>query len=389
MAGAGEVGLRLAGALGWFWGYRGDLREGRDWLAQTLAQGAAGGPGLDHWRAKALMWAGWLALWQGDCSAAQVLLSDSVPLWRKVEDARGLAWALWMSGWAAMHSRVDAPPFLKECTVLFRQLEDGPGLAAAFAGDAMLVDMWKGDYEQARANLEASAGWARDSDSIGLLVTANTNLGRIAFIEGNYAKARSYYQESLALSREARNQPDIAKSLWELARVGYVEGDYSRASVDYKVALGVARQMGNKIAVGLILAELAYVAIRQGRWEEVRARLTAVPALCLVHGYWHARAIATCLVGCAWLAEVQAQPEQAARLLGAAEVAQERIELEYSTLLPIEYEHRVSAVRGQLDAAAFAAAWAEGRALALATADGDWERVIADALKYDAGFGGE
>jgi predicted ATPase len=388
MAGAGEAGLRLACALGWFWEHRGEFGEGRDWLAQALAQSAAGGPGRDQRRAKALMWAGTLALRQIDDSVAQALLSESVALWREVGDARGLAWALLWLAWADRHDRTTAYPLLEECTALFHQLDDTLGLAASLEFDGGLVAMREGDYERARVSLEESARRARGSGWIGLLGYVTVLLGRVAFIQGDYIRARSFYQESQALSREAKKQPDILYSVWDLARVWYVEGDYDRARAGYQDSLQAFREVGNRIEVGLILAELGYVAMRQGRWGEARARLAEVPALCLVHGYWHARGIATCLVGCAWLAEVGAQPERAARLLGAAEGVQERIDLPYSTLLPIEYERRVSAVRGQLDEAALAAAWTEGRALALATADEDWERVIADALQQDTGLEG-
>lgn len=63
-----ELGLRLAGALGWFWHLHSHYPEGRDWLARTLsAEGASAGPPRLAARAKALHWAGWRgykAIWQ-------------------------------------------------------------------------------------------------------------------------------------------------------------------------------------------------------------------------------------------------------------------------------------------------------------------------------------
>ena len=80
--------------------------------------------------------------------------------------------------------------------------------------------------------------------------------------------------------------------------------------------------------------------------------------------------IAYCLAGLAGVAGAEGQPERAARLLGAAEALLEASGTHLIAADRAEYDHNVATVRAQLDEAAFAAAWAEGRALA---AD-DWEQ---------------
>jgi len=52
-AGEAEAGLRLAGALGLFWGVRGYLGEGRDWMNRVLAGPPLQSP-VDHDRAMSL-----------------------------------------------------------------------------------------------------------------------------------------------------------------------------------------------------------------------------------------------------------------------------------------------------------------------------------------------
>jgi hypothetical protein len=68
----GETGLRLAGALFWFWFHRGYLSEGRRWLGGALAteEGIGGlpAPASAAARAKTLCGAGLLAWMQGDLS---------------------------------------------------------------------------------------------------------------------------------------------------------------------------------------------------------------------------------------------------------------------------------------------------------------------------------
>lgn len=56
--GDAETGLRLAGALGWFWEFRGYWSEGREWL-EKLLQEAPAAPALV--RVKALQFAAMLA----------------------------------------------------------------------------------------------------------------------------------------------------------------------------------------------------------------------------------------------------------------------------------------------------------------------------------------
>jgi hypothetical protein len=48
---AGEVGLRLAAALCWFWNLRGEVSEGLEWVEAALARGRDAAPTL---RAQAL-----------------------------------------------------------------------------------------------------------------------------------------------------------------------------------------------------------------------------------------------------------------------------------------------------------------------------------------------
>ena len=71
-------GLRLAGALWYFWFQRGLTGEGRRWLMQTLA----GTPERGSDAAQALLGAGTLAWRQGDFVAARTHLDQSVTLWR-------------------------------------------------------------------------------------------------------------------------------------------------------------------------------------------------------------------------------------------------------------------------------------------------------------------
>jgi predicted ATPase len=89
--GNGELGLRLAGALGRFWDMRSHVTEGRTWLEAALA-GAVAAPARP--RAGALNAAGRLAFQQGDYEQAGTQYEEALALWRELGDQRGIAASL-------------------------------------------------------------------------------------------------------------------------------------------------------------------------------------------------------------------------------------------------------------------------------------------------------
>ena len=87
----------------------------------------------------------------------------------------------------------------------------------------------------------------------------------------------------------------------------------------------------------------------------------------------HPFGVAEALDGVAGVAAVLGQPERAARLLGAAEARREATDMARTMIASIEHERHVAATRAALGEAAFAAAYAGGRALPL-------EEAVAEAL---------
>ena len=116
-------GLRLAGALWWFWRRQGrsvpdqprrelsDLtHEGQAWLERGLAQGDSVPAGV---RARALAAAGALAAIQGDEQRARAQLEEAVAVSREVADPFGLARAQWFLGYCLLvggEARRGRPP---------------------------------------------------------------------------------------------------------------------------------------------------------------------------------------------------------------------------------------------------------------------------------------
>lgn len=279
---AGETGLRLAGALWWFWLHRGHVGEGRRWLEGLLEQ--AGPSVRTATLAKALCGAGWLAYAQGDLATARPRLEQSVEVYRETDDRRGLAYAL---------------AFLP------------------------VVLAYQGDFAPADSAAEESVRLFREvGDQWGLAI-ALTDRGIVAEARTDYDLANNLFEESAAIMRKLGDHWALSLPLRHLGIVASRQGDYVRAEDLYKDSLVQCREVGEKWLISLCLEELAGVAGAQGAYA------------------------------------------RAARLWGAEETLRERLGASVRALYRAAYEHGVQAAERGLGDEAFAAAWAEGRAMTL------------------------
>jgi predicted ATPase/class 3 adenylate cyclase len=316
-------GLRLAGALWWFWYARGYFGEGRGWLSRLLAAAPSGQAAAA--RAKALNGAGRLARQQSDYPAAQALLNESLTIQRKLGDWRGIALSL-----------------------------NNLGLMA-----------WdQGDYPSARALYEESLAIRRKlGDRWGIAVSLN-NLGGVAFDEGNYVAARALHEESLEIRRDLGDRRGIASSLGNLGNVAYAQGHYPVSWALFEESLSISREVGDRQGIGFSLGSLGNVAAAKG--DNASARTFFRQSLAIRRELGDRWGIAEVLEGLSYVAFALAEPGRAARIDGAAERLREEIG---SPLPPNErprYDRHVAATRAVLgDDVAFDRAWQEGRALSL------------------------
>ena len=81
-------------------------------------------------------------------------------------------------------------------------------------------------------------------------------------------------------------------------------------------------------------------------------------------------------MGLAGVAGAQGQPERAARLFGATEALHNTTGLQLEPVDQIQQDRNIAVARAQLDAATFAAAWAEGQAMSLEQAIEEAQSLI-------------
>ena len=367
--GAAELALRLSGVLVPFWTVHSYLSEGRKWLETVLAQ-SSGVPTSAY--AKALNGVGVLAGFQEDYAAARTRFQESLVISQASADQRNGAYACFGLGHAAYFQGdyAQATILLQESMALFQDLQDTWGVAASLYNLGRVAHR-QGNDERASALLEESLSISQAVGDLWLVANVYYSLGRVALDQGNYPGARMHFEHSLRLRRELGDRQGIAYALFGLGRVTLRQGDPVLARTLQEQRLAVERELNNKPGIAESLSDLGDVVLAQGKHQEATALFAE--SLELRRELGHTAEIAQCLVGLARVAEVQGQSKHAALLCGAAEALLAAIGRELDPIDCIEYTQNVAAVRAQLDEAAFAAAWAAGRALSV-------EQAIADAL---------
>lgn len=217
-----EAGLKLAGALAWFWLSKGHLSEGNLWLEKLLASDI-GAQGKE--RAKALRASCILLTATGDYIRAIAFGESSVKLYREIGDNRGVGLALIDLGASLYHEgkREEAVESFEDGLRLLRATEERWGIAYAL--------VWLGDP---------------------------------LFRMGEIERAATSWEESLHISQEFGDHNLVAWSLGGLADVARQRADYKRATGMFKEALSLYQSSGDKIGPPFALEALGLIAAALG-----------------------------------------------------------------------------------------------------------------------------
>jgi tetratricopeptide (TPR) repeat protein len=252
--GDGETGLRLAAALRWFWLVRGYASEGRAWLRRAFAAQDTATPIA---RARALVAAGSLAMFQHDHAAATASLEAALDAWREIGDARGIAAALLNLGHSELNigNTARAEALLRESLELVRALRDDSGTASCLyrLGDLAAT---VGDVNQAQALTEESLDLGRRMGDEYRIASALHVLGHFAYMRGDLDTATAQLRESLVLSMEVGDRRGIAVCMESAAMLAGVRGHPERAARLFGAA---ARLRAATLAGRRIWIEAEYV----------------------------------------------------------------------------------------------------------------------------------
>lgn len=273
----GEMGLRLAGALFWFWNHRAYFSEGRRLLESILNQAPLT---RNTSRAKALYAAGGLAFLQGDQKSAIPWLEESVALWRENENRRCLGFALILLGMAAQQENDFDRAFKceRESVEIFRKLKDEWGLALAMNDLGNVFRANKEPLPAIEQYRQSLPKWRKLNDPWGLSLTLN-NVGYLEMLEGNWSPARRHFSEAIKAELRVDDRWGFAETVKYLADLAVRQGRDEEAEDLYRESLDRNREIGRKPLMVGCLAGLTVIAVRHRHWEHAARLSGAVDSL--------------------------------------------------------------------------------------------------------------
>ena len=231
--GEAAAGAEMACDLWRYWETHGHLTEGRRILAALLEQLQPSVPV----RRRVLWVAGFLAQFQGDISAARVLLEAGLSAGREAGDVTAEAWASSFLGWVVYY-------------------DGDPGQGHALAQTAL--------------RLHREAG-----NSTGE-VLALMQIGYIHMCAGEGESAARWYSECARTCESSGNVWYHAYAQWGLGVAATLRADHEDAARLERAALSTMRHMDDSMGVVLCLDALAWAAAPRN--EAIRAVILAAAA---------------------------------------------------------------------------------------------------------------
>jgi predicted ATPase/DNA-binding XRE family transcriptional regulator len=356
-----EIGLRLAGSLGWYWYFRSHLSEGCEWLERVLSYGPASKHSVS--RAKTLNAQARLAMHMSRFAEAQPWLEESVEICRQAGERRELAYALALLGLIAVrdgeHSMISLS---EESVALFQEAGDRWGMAYALEWLAEATT-WTKDYARTEATLQRSLQLYRElGDQSGVSMQLYL-LGSLAELRGEYPSATQYQEEALAIARLIGDKWNLSYTLYALAITSHLQGYREKARALYEEALAIYRELGIKRGAAGALRLLGHLAYDDADYE--RALALTRESLSLARQLDNSRSTALCLVALGGLASIHGKVEHTIVLFGAASAFNLEQAMQPFPIDRLRYEEHLARAHEIISEGAFAAAWERGRAMSL------------------------
>jgi predicted ATPase/transcriptional regulator with XRE-family HTH domain len=262
-----------------------------------------------------------LLIRRGSYERAAALLEECLPVCEARGFRAGMAWLHWLLGYSALWQATYtlAATHYQRSFALYQEEGRGGQMAWALRGLAE-VALWQGAHQRAAELYGECLKLYRESGDRRGMADALHGLGSVAIAQGDYELAQQHFVERLASDR-ARNAPDgTCWALTRLALLAHLRGD-DAASQSY-------------------LHESLERCVDVGGRESDAAALEALAAI-----------------------DVVSRPDQATRLLSAAENFRVVNGVRREFVDTIAHEYVLKTARQHLASALFARAWAEGQLL--------------------------
>ena len=357
-----EIALRLGGALSKFWWTLGYWSEGRTFLERALATSKEAPASI---QAKALYAAASLSFIQSHYEGAEAFSSESLALYRELGDQPGIALSLWVLGniaWVRSDT-AKARSLLEEALALFKEVDDKEYAAYSLFSLALLASS-QGEYVRACALYEESLAFFREIEHKRGIAHSLSQLAQVLFdSQGSQERIRSLVEECLALSHEVGFKEGIAAAQCLFGQLALGQGDLATAHSEVEQSVVLYKEMGHRHGTAESLAVLGKVLAAEG--DYATARMLYEESLAISGELGEQWVIARSLVGVGEVVAAQHKLNWAAQLWGTADALRDALGVPIPPVELADYERSLSAARVHLGERAFAAAWAQGRAMTL------------------------
>ncbi|NTU78153.1 MAG: XRE family transcriptional regulator [Chloroflexales bacterium] len=262
-----DVGLRLVGALWWFWITRGHTVEGQHWCTALLPLVDRVAPAL---QARALLAIATLASYHGQSAHSVALLEQSADLSRHTGNRRdtSVAWTLLGLQAAYRGERAQAAEWHRQSLAIMRESGDIWGLAEALGSQGISAFNLE-QFEQAAASLTEALGLFRTLGDVWSITYASTYLGLIFVRQGDdEAVTRMFTDSSFMHNLDLR--VSIPEAIVGLAATALIQGQVERAARLAGAADVIRERFGTFISPIVQAISTEYIARARSQLDEQR-----------------------------------------------------------------------------------------------------------------------
>jgi predicted ATPase/DNA-binding SARP family transcriptional activator len=260
-------GLRLAGALGWFWFRKARFSEGQHWL--ELFRDAVGETAPPGCRAKAAYFLGWMRLcissvWGNP--EGKHYFRESLSLWHETGDKQGIAlsqvWLAWKDGDIEDHT---GWAIADESVAIARETENPWTIAWCLKVAYSHLRRKDMDLDSRRSALEEAISLAREVNDPFLLSQTLNGMGNVFSWIGELEAAEPWYLDSLRIAREIGDSWSILENIYYLADGNFGLGWISKAKELFSEGLQLAMSYGARGYLGWFIGGFYGLAKHEGQ----------------------------------------------------------------------------------------------------------------------------
>ena len=229
----------------------------------------------------------------------------------------------------------------------------------------------QGETATAIQLLEQSLATSKEAGDEPGVALALLRLGIGAYYHGDLARAVTGLEESLARYRLMKDPVGTHIALYELGEALSYTGEYRRARQLHEEGLALKRQLGDRWHIAFSLFGLGLLDFLEGRYGDAAAQQRECLRLRReLDDRW---GVAMCLEVLGWVDAVQGRGARAARLLGAADAARNRMGATLITPHLQNHGRAIESVRVELGVEEYARQWRTGETL---DADGAYRLAL-------------